>query len=163
MTCHIFLHVLRNKILQLSKINLVVFDDCHLAITEHPYCEIMKVRLWLHGKIHVFCMTGKQLSKGMWMTWLLSLSAAVWELLMQSSYPGSHSFHSEWKVWPVRTGAEDPESGENPEEQCWNCHWPCGPGQVLKTNIYTGGEQLHVWLNVLCLAHYSSFKQRRAN
>ncbi|XP_058470641.1 endoribonuclease Dicer [Solea solea] len=43
MTCHIFLHVLRNKILLLSKINLVVFDDCHLAITNHPYCEIMKL------------------------------------------------------------------------------------------------------------------------
>lgn len=43
MTCHIFLHVLRNKILPLSKINLVVFDDCHLAITDHPYCKIMKV------------------------------------------------------------------------------------------------------------------------
>ncbi|KAK5856936.1 hypothetical protein PBY51_010214 [Eleginops maclovinus] len=43
MTCHIFLHVLRKKILPLSKINLVVFDDCHLAITEHPYCEIMKL------------------------------------------------------------------------------------------------------------------------
>uniref|UniRef100_A0A8C4GY47 ribonuclease III n=1 Tax=Dicentrarchus labrax TaxID=13489 RepID=A0A8C4GY47_DICLA len=43
MTCHIFLHILRNKILQLSKINLVVFDDCHLAITDHPYCEIMKL------------------------------------------------------------------------------------------------------------------------
>uniref|UniRef100_A0A8D0ADG7 ribonuclease III n=1 Tax=Sander lucioperca TaxID=283035 RepID=A0A8D0ADG7_SANLU len=43
MTCHIFLHVLRKKILPLSKINLVVFDDCHLAITDHPYCEIMKL------------------------------------------------------------------------------------------------------------------------
>ncbi|XP_069576855.1 endoribonuclease Dicer [Brachyistius frenatus] len=43
MTCHIFLHVLRRKILPLSKINLVVFDDCHLAITEHPYREIMKL------------------------------------------------------------------------------------------------------------------------
>lgn len=64
MTCHIFLHVLRNKILQLSKINLVVFDDCHLAITDHPYCEIMKVRLCLQSKIHVFCRTGKQSSKG---------------------------------------------------------------------------------------------------
>lgn len=53
MTCHIFLYILKNKILQLSKINLVVFDDCHLAITDHPYCEIMKVRLcfcrsWQH-------------------------------------------------------------------------------------------------------------------
>lgn len=43
MTCHVFLHVLRHKILLLSKINLVVFDDCHLAITDHPYCEIMKL------------------------------------------------------------------------------------------------------------------------
>ncbi|XP_014865745.1 PREDICTED: endoribonuclease Dicer [Poecilia mexicana] len=43
MTCHIFLHVLKSRILPLSKINLVVFDDCHLAITEHPYCDIMKL------------------------------------------------------------------------------------------------------------------------
>uniref|UniRef100_A0A3B5LJX3 ribonuclease III n=1 Tax=Xiphophorus couchianus TaxID=32473 RepID=A0A3B5LJX3_9TELE len=43
MTCHIFLHALRSQILPLSKINLVVFDDCHLAITEHPYCDIMKL------------------------------------------------------------------------------------------------------------------------
>lgn len=43
MTCHIFLHILKNKFLPLSKINLVVFDDCHLAITEHPYCEVMKL------------------------------------------------------------------------------------------------------------------------
>ena len=44
MTCHIFLHVLKNGILPLSKINLVVFDECHLAITDHPYREIMTVR-----------------------------------------------------------------------------------------------------------------------
>ncbi|XP_056151724.1 endoribonuclease Dicer isoform X1 [Lampris incognitus] len=43
MTCHIFLHVLKNGILPLSKINLVVFDECHLAITDHPYQEIMKL------------------------------------------------------------------------------------------------------------------------
>uniref|UniRef100_H3CIQ1 ribonuclease III n=1 Tax=Tetraodon nigroviridis TaxID=99883 RepID=H3CIQ1_TETNG len=42
MTCHIFLYILTRKILRLSKINLVVFDDCHLAIADHPYCEIMK-------------------------------------------------------------------------------------------------------------------------
>lgn len=54
MTCHIFLHVLRNKILPLSKINLVVFDDCHLAITDHPYCEIMKVRLLSQRKNNPF-------------------------------------------------------------------------------------------------------------
>lgn len=55
MTCHIFLHVLRNKILPLSKINLVVFDDCHLAITDHPYCEIMKVR---QRELHVLSLSG---------------------------------------------------------------------------------------------------------
>ncbi|XP_011616905.1 endoribonuclease Dicer isoform X1 [Takifugu rubripes] len=42
MTCHIFLYILKRQILLLSKINLVVFDDCHLAIADHPYCEIMK-------------------------------------------------------------------------------------------------------------------------
>uniref|UniRef100_A0A8C7T3F3 ribonuclease III n=1 Tax=Oncorhynchus mykiss TaxID=8022 RepID=A0A8C7T3F3_ONCMY len=43
MTCHIFLHVLKNGVLPLSKLNLVVFDECHLAITDHPYREIMKL------------------------------------------------------------------------------------------------------------------------
>lgn len=130
MTCHIFLYILKNKILQLSKINLVVFDDCHLAITDHPYCEIMKVRLcfcrsWQHWEN---CGQADSLS--------LSLYAAVWRMLRQSSCPRPHSFHSERKVWPVRTGAEDPEFGENPEEQCWNCHWPCGPGQVQQAFIW---------------------------
>ncbi|XP_041132494.1 endoribonuclease Dicer-like [Polyodon spathula] len=43
MTCHIFLHVLKKGYLHLSKINLLVFDECHLAITDHPYREIMKM------------------------------------------------------------------------------------------------------------------------
>ncbi|XP_053553479.1 endoribonuclease Dicer isoform X2 [Bombina bombina] len=43
MTCHIFLKVLKNGILSLLKINLLVFDECHLAIQEHPYQEIMKI------------------------------------------------------------------------------------------------------------------------
>lgn len=43
MTCHIFLYIVEHKILELSEINLLVFDDCHLAITNHPYCDIMKV------------------------------------------------------------------------------------------------------------------------
>ncbi|KFM08604.1 Endoribonuclease Dicer [Aptenodytes forsteri] len=43
MTCHIALTVLRNKYLSLSNINLLVFDECHLAIQDHPYCEIMKI------------------------------------------------------------------------------------------------------------------------
>ncbi|XP_031435633.1 endoribonuclease Dicer isoform X2 [Clupea harengus] len=43
MPCHIFLHALKAEVLPLSKINLVVFDECHLAITDHPYREIMRV------------------------------------------------------------------------------------------------------------------------
>lgn len=45
MPCHIFLHVLQTEVLPLSKINLVVFDECHLAITDHPYRQIMRVEL----------------------------------------------------------------------------------------------------------------------
>lgn len=165
MTCHVFLHVLRNGILPLSKINLVVFDDCHLAITDHPYREIMKVRssLTLIDSLHN---PWKVKSDG-WgldinphlpqnsnlLPWRRRLSdqwtyefkkltcpssrlcSAVWGLLLLSSYPGSHSVHSKREVWPVRTGAEDPESGAHPEEQRWNCHWPCGPWQVISDHV----------------------------
>ncbi|XP_028677929.1 endoribonuclease Dicer [Erpetoichthys calabaricus] len=43
MTCHIFLHILRNGFLPLDKINLLVFDECHLAIMDHPFRDIMKI------------------------------------------------------------------------------------------------------------------------
>uniref|UniRef100_A0A8C3QIT6 ribonuclease III n=1 Tax=Cyanoderma ruficeps TaxID=181631 RepID=A0A8C3QIT6_9PASS len=43
MTCHVALTVLRNEYLSLSSINLLVFDECHLAIQDHPYSEIMKI------------------------------------------------------------------------------------------------------------------------
>uniref|UniRef100_A0A8D0ENA9 ribonuclease III n=1 Tax=Strix occidentalis caurina TaxID=311401 RepID=A0A8D0ENA9_STROC len=43
MTCHVALTVLRNEYLSLSNINLLVFDECHLAIQDHPYREIMKI------------------------------------------------------------------------------------------------------------------------
>uniref|UniRef100_A0A672UG46 ribonuclease III n=1 Tax=Strigops habroptila TaxID=2489341 RepID=A0A672UG46_STRHB len=43
MTCHVALTVLRNEFLSLSNINLLVFDECHLAIQDHPYREIMKI------------------------------------------------------------------------------------------------------------------------
>ncbi|KAM5129321.1 endoribonuclease Dicer [Mantella aurantiaca] len=43
MTCHIFLNVLNSESLSLSNINLLVFDECHLAIQDHPYREIMKI------------------------------------------------------------------------------------------------------------------------
>lgn len=45
MTCNIFLHMLRFGVLPLSQINLVIFDECHLALTDHPYRDIMKVKL----------------------------------------------------------------------------------------------------------------------
>ncbi|XP_063802608.1 endoribonuclease Dicer [Pseudophryne corroboree] len=43
MTCHIFANLLKSEILSLSKINLLVFDECHLAIQDHPYCDVMKI------------------------------------------------------------------------------------------------------------------------
>ncbi|XP_028926941.1 endoribonuclease Dicer [Ornithorhynchus anatinus] len=43
MTCHVALNVLKNDYLSLSDINLLVFDECHLAILDHPYREIMKI------------------------------------------------------------------------------------------------------------------------
>ncbi|KAE8586339.1 hypothetical protein XENTR_v10021638 [Xenopus tropicalis] len=43
MTCHIFLNVLKSGNVSLSNINLLVFDECHLAIQDHPYREIMKI------------------------------------------------------------------------------------------------------------------------
>ncbi|XP_016056495.1 PREDICTED: endoribonuclease Dicer isoform X1 [Miniopterus natalensis] len=43
MTCYVALIVLKNGYLSLSDINLLVFDECHLAILDHPYREIMKL------------------------------------------------------------------------------------------------------------------------
>ncbi|XP_074852667.1 endoribonuclease Dicer isoform X2 [Carettochelys insculpta] len=43
MTCHVILNVLKNEYLSLSNINLLVFDECHLAIQDHPYQEIMRI------------------------------------------------------------------------------------------------------------------------
>ncbi|XP_032693363.1 endoribonuclease Dicer isoform X3 [Lontra canadensis] len=43
MTCSVALNVLKNAYLSLSDINLLVFDECHLAILDHPYREIMKL------------------------------------------------------------------------------------------------------------------------
>lgn len=171
MTCHIFLHVLRNKILQLSKINLVVFDDCHLAITDHPYCEIMKVRLRLQSKIHVFYRTGKQSSRGMWMTWLFCPSLQLFEGC-------SCSTRILGLTASILNGKCDPSELE---QKIQNLE------RILKSNAetatdlvvldryymslymtYARGEQLHVWLNVFCLLQqevtdYSLIQQRRAN
>ncbi|KAM9645548.1 endoribonuclease Dicer isoform 2-T6 [Trichechus inunguis] len=43
MTCYVALNVLKSGYLSLSDINLLVFDECHLAILDHPYREIMKL------------------------------------------------------------------------------------------------------------------------
>jgi endoribonuclease Dicer len=48
MTCYVALTVLKNGYLSLSDINLLVFDECHLAILDHPYREIMKVSFRLY-------------------------------------------------------------------------------------------------------------------
>lgn len=47
MTCYVALIVLKNGYLSLSDINLLVFDECHLAILDHPYREIMKVSFYI--------------------------------------------------------------------------------------------------------------------
>ncbi|XP_006839608.1 PREDICTED: endoribonuclease Dicer [Chrysochloris asiatica] len=43
MTCYVALNVLKSGYLSLSDLNLLVFDECHLAILDHPYREIMKL------------------------------------------------------------------------------------------------------------------------
>ncbi|XP_007942714.1 endoribonuclease Dicer [Orycteropus afer afer] len=43
MTCYVALNVLKSGYLSLADINLLVFDECHLAILDHPYQEIMKL------------------------------------------------------------------------------------------------------------------------
>lgn len=55
MTCHVALTVLRNEYLSLSNINLLVFDECHLAIQDHPYREIMKVSLYCMSILILGC------------------------------------------------------------------------------------------------------------
>ncbi|XP_028572674.2 endoribonuclease Dicer [Podarcis muralis] len=43
MTCRVALNILKNDHLSLSNINLLIFDECHLAIQDHPYREIMQL------------------------------------------------------------------------------------------------------------------------
>lgn len=61
MTCHVALTVLRNEYLSLSNINLLVFDECHLAIQDHPYREIMKVHLLCES---IICLAEEENSVG---------------------------------------------------------------------------------------------------
>ncbi|XP_077992696.1 endoribonuclease Dicer-like [Glandiceps talaboti] len=43
MTCQIFLDILLHGFLGMSKVNLLVFDECHRAVKNHAYREIMKM------------------------------------------------------------------------------------------------------------------------
>ena len=42
MTAQIFLNTLAQDFLSMSKTNLVVFDECHHAVDNHPYVQVMK-------------------------------------------------------------------------------------------------------------------------
>lgn len=42
MTSQIFLHIVLHGFMAMSNVNLIVFDECHHAVKNHPYAEIMK-------------------------------------------------------------------------------------------------------------------------
>ncbi|PIK38539.1 putative endoribonuclease Dicer-like [Apostichopus japonicus] len=43
LTCRFFLHLLSKGVMKLSVINAVIFDECHHALEEHPYHDIMSL------------------------------------------------------------------------------------------------------------------------
>lgn len=42
MTCQIFLNMLMHGYVQLSEVNLLIFDECHHAVNDQPMRQIMK-------------------------------------------------------------------------------------------------------------------------
>lgn len=69
MTCNIFLHMLRFGVLPLSQINLVIFDECHLALTDHPYRDIMKVKLRTFNLRITSALIQREINKGVILYW----------------------------------------------------------------------------------------------
>jgi len=42
MTCQIFLNMLMHGYVQLSEVNLLIFDECHHAVNDQPMRQIMQ-------------------------------------------------------------------------------------------------------------------------
>uniref|UniRef100_A0A1B6DNE2 Uncharacterized protein n=1 Tax=Clastoptera arizonana TaxID=38151 RepID=A0A1B6DNE2_9HEMI len=43
MTCQIFLNLLTSNVLKLNQVNLIIFDECHHSVNNHPMRQIMKM------------------------------------------------------------------------------------------------------------------------
>ena len=41
-TGSVFLQMLRDDVIEMATVNLVIFDECHVAMGDHPYVRIME-------------------------------------------------------------------------------------------------------------------------